>query len=72
MPGALAEHRSRRLGSGGERRRALGAELRAGGFAVPQLGQAAASGVAHSVQNFAPARFSVPQFGQITCARASG
>jgi len=37
-----------------------------GGFAVPQFGQAWASGVAHSVQNLAPTRFSVPQFEQIT------
>jgi hypothetical protein len=35
-------------------------------LAAPQLGQVAANGVAHSMQNFAPTRFSVPQFVQIT------
>jgi hypothetical protein len=33
---------------------------------VPQVGQATASRVAHSEQNFAPGAFSVPQFEQIT------
>jgi hypothetical protein len=32
---------------------------------VPHVGQPAASGVAHSEQNFAPERFSVPQFVQV-------
>jgi hypothetical protein len=35
-----------------------------GMFAVPQVGQAAASLVPHSRQNFAPLTFSVPQVGQ--------
>jgi hypothetical protein len=37
-----------------------------GAFAVPQFGQAVASGVAHSEQNLAPGRFSLPQLLQIT------
>jgi hypothetical protein len=35
-------------------------------FVAPQFGQPAASGVPHSLQNLAPAAFSVEQFGQIT------
>jgi hypothetical protein len=30
-------------------------------LAAPQAGQAAASGLPHSAQNFRPSRFSVPQ-----------
>jgi hypothetical protein len=33
---------------------------------APQLGQRVANGLAHSMQNLAPGRFSVPQLGQIT------
>jgi hypothetical protein len=40
--------------------------LAVGAFAVPQFGHDCASGVAHSVQNLAPIRFSVPQLVQIT------
>jgi hypothetical protein len=40
--------------------------LAVGGFVVPQFGHGAAKGVAHSMQNRAPGRFSVPQFEQIT------
>jgi hypothetical protein len=36
------------------------------------LGHAAANGVAHSMQNFAPTRFSVPQFEQITPVSSPG
>jgi hypothetical protein len=39
-----------------------------GGFAVPQFGHAAASRDAHSMQNFRPASFAVPQVEQITPA----
>jgi hypothetical protein len=39
--------------------------LAVGGLTVPHVGQPAASGVAHSEQNFAPGRFSDPQFEQI-------
>ena len=39
---------------------------RTAGSTAPQDGQIAANGVAHSMQNRAPGRFSVPQFGQ-TC-----
>jgi hypothetical protein len=46
--------------------------LAAGGFAAPQLGQAAANGLAHSMQNLAPVGFSVPQLEQITCRVVSG
>jgi hypothetical protein len=40
--------------------------LAAGRFAAPQLGQVAANGIAHSMQNFAPTPFWVPQFEQTT------
>jgi hypothetical protein len=40
-----------------------------GGLTKPQLGQPAASGEAHSMQNFAPTRFSVEQLGQIKDSR---
>ena len=41
-----------------------------GGLAKPQLGHAAASGDAHSMQKFAPGTFCVPQFEQIKLAEA--
>jgi len=46
--------------------------LAAGRFAAPQLGQVAANGLAHSMQNLAPMRFSVPQFEQIIGGFVSG
>ena len=52
-----------------QRRRALGAEL--GRRQVRRRrssGRSTANGVAHSMQNLAPGRFSVPQFEQITRA----
>jgi len=46
--------------------------LAAGRFAAPQPGQVAANGLAHSMQNLAPMRFSVPQFEQIIGGFVSG
>jgi hypothetical protein len=39
-----------------------------GSFSAPQVGQPLASALPHDRQNLRPARFSVPQFAQITRA----
>ena len=51
---------------GAERRPALAAELHRGAFGAPQDGQASASAVPHSPQNFRPASFAEPHAGQET------
>ncbi len=54
-----------------QRRRAFTAEFGPGGLAVPQFGQARASGEAHSVQNLAVDGFSVWQLAQINGTQGS-